>query len=138
MLARGREKIHKFMGGGAEVADAAVRGERSNVQQNARSSLKFHALIIAAQGAGSSDAKAKASQRMPKRYRNPFCGEEIFNPSGVLGARRNRLREKAGCMAESYEKHPSGSKVPLIRLPLWHGSSRSFSKLSLFLQAVSD
>ena len=38
-LLRGGQEIDKGIGGGAEVADAAVGGQRSNVQQNSRQTI---------------------------------------------------------------------------------------------------
>jgi hypothetical protein len=46
------EKGDKFMGGRPQVADAPIRGQGSDVQQNSGGPVKFHALIIDATGGG--------------------------------------------------------------------------------------
>jgi hypothetical protein len=40
------------MGGWAQIADAAVRGQRADVQQNSRGALEFHAFHYRLDGCG--------------------------------------------------------------------------------------
>ena len=46
------EEVDELVRGGAEVADAAIRGERGDMEQNAGGTLKFHGLIIDGLGCG--------------------------------------------------------------------------------------
>jgi hypothetical protein len=55
------EKGDKFMGGRPQVADAPIRGQGSDVQQNSGGPVKFHALIIDATGALRDAQPVKAS-----------------------------------------------------------------------------
>ena len=55
------EKGHKLMGGRPQVADAAVGGQRADVQQNSGGTLKFHVSIIAEEQSESMHSPASAT-----------------------------------------------------------------------------
>jgi hypothetical protein len=57
------EEGDKLMGGGPQVADASIRGQGSDVQQNAGGTVKLHILIIDANGARRDSPPAKAGPR---------------------------------------------------------------------------